>query len=62
LPNPDYALLVARDMLSFVVYFDSFWSKRVRWRGQDFAVAPDGTPLGRVEQRVGPPSYGRAIR
>ncbi len=62
LPNPDYALLVARDMLSFVVYFASFWSKRVRWRGQDFAVAPDGTLLARVERRVGPASYGKAIR
>ena len=62
LPNPDYALLVARDMLSFVIYFASFWSKRVRWRGQDFAVAPDGTLLARVERRVGPPSYGKAIR
>ena len=54
LPNPDYALLVARDMLSFVLYFASFWSKRVRWRGQDFAIAPDGTLLARVERRVGP--------
>jgi ceramide glucosyltransferase len=53
LPNPDYALLVARDILSFVVYFASFWSTRVRWRGQDFAVARDGTMLATVEPRAG---------
>jgi ceramide glucosyltransferase len=43
LPNPDYALLFARDILSFAVYFASFWSMRVSWRGQDFTVARDGT-------------------
>ena len=53
LPNPDYALLVARDILSFVVYLASFWSTRVSWRGQDFAVARDGRLLATVEPRAG---------
>jgi ceramide glucosyltransferase len=53
LPNPDYALLVARDILSFIVYFASFWSTRVSWRGQDFAVARDGTLLATAEPRTG---------
>ncbi len=53
LPNPDYALVVARDILSFFVYLASFWSARIRWRGQDFAVARDGTLLATVEQRAG---------
>jgi ceramide glucosyltransferase len=53
LPNPDYVLLVARDILSFVVYFASFWSTRVSWRGQDFAVARDGTLLATAEPRAG---------
>jgi ceramide glucosyltransferase len=53
LPNPDYALLAARDILSFVVYLASFWSTRVSWRGQDFAVARDGTLLATVEPRAG---------
>ena len=53
LPNPDYALLVARDILSFVIYLASFWSTRVNWRGQDFAVARDGTLLATVEPRAG---------
>jgi ceramide glucosyltransferase len=53
LPNPGYALLVARDILSFVVYLMSFWSTRVSWRGQDFAVARDGTLLATVEPRAG---------
>ncbi|HEY1884520.1 MAG TPA: bacteriohopanetetrol glucosamine biosynthesis glycosyltransferase HpnI [Roseiarcus sp.] len=52
LPNPGYALLVARDILSFIVYFASFWSTRVNWRGQDFAVARDGT-LATAEPRTG---------
>ena len=62
LPNPDYALLVARDILSFIVYFASFWSTRVSWRGQDFAVARDGTLLATVESPVGSGSYGKAMR
>jgi ceramide glucosyltransferase len=52
LPNPDYALLIARDILSFIVYFASFWSTRVSWRGQDFAIARDGT-LATAEPRTG---------
>jgi ceramide glucosyltransferase len=53
LPNPDYALLLARDILSFAVYLASFWSTRVSWRGQDFAVARDGTLLETAEPQVG---------
>ncbi len=49
LPNPDYALVAARDILWFVVYFASFWSTLIRWRGQDFAVARDGTLLAAAE-------------
>ena len=62
LPNPDYALFVARDILSFVVYLASFWSTRVSWRGQDFAVARNGTLQPMVERRSGPASYGKAMR
>jgi ceramide glucosyltransferase len=43
LPNPNYSLTIARDLLSFAVYFGSFWSARVSWRGRDFIVRPDGT-------------------
>jgi ceramide glucosyltransferase len=53
LPNPNYALLIPRDILSFIVYFASFWSTRVNWRGQDFAVARDGTLLATAEPRTG---------
>jgi ceramide glucosyltransferase len=45
LPDPNYALLVVRDILSFAIYLASFWSTRVAWRGQDFAVGRDGTLL-----------------
>ncbi len=62
LPKPDYALLVPRDILSFVVYFASFWSTRVSWRGRDFAVARDGTLVTPVEPRAGSVSYGKAMR
>ncbi len=62
LPRPNYALLVPRDILSFAVYFGSFWSTRVSWRGQDFAVARDGTLLATVEPRAGSASYGKAMR
>jgi ceramide glucosyltransferase len=62
LPNPNYALLFARDILSFAVYFASFWSTRVAWRGQDFTVAHDGTLLAPVEPRVGSAGYGKAMR
>jgi ceramide glucosyltransferase len=60
LPNPNYALLVARDILSFAVYLTSFWSTRVSWRGQDFAVARDGTLLETAESQVGSEAYGQA--
>jgi ceramide glucosyltransferase len=43
LPNPNYSLTVARDILSFAVFFGSFWSSRVSWRGRDFIVMRDGT-------------------
>src|SRR5271166_1093427 len=43
LPNPNYSLTLARDILSFAVYFGSFWSSRVNWRGRDFIVRRDGT-------------------
>jgi ceramide glucosyltransferase len=62
LPNPNYALLVARDVLSFAVYLGSFWSTRVSWRGQDFSVARDGTLLATVEPRAGSASFGKAMR
>jgi ceramide glucosyltransferase len=62
LPNPNYALLVVRDILSFAVYLASFWSTRVSWRGQDFAVARDGTLLATTEPQVGSESYGKAMR
>jgi ceramide glucosyltransferase len=61
LPNPDYALLVPRDILSFVVYLMSFWSTRVSWRGRDFAVARDGTLLATVEPRAAPDLDGKAV-
>lgn len=53
LPNPDYSLLIARDILSFAVYVGGFWSTRVRWRGQVFAVARDGTLLAMARPRAG---------
>ena len=43
LPNPNYSLTLTRDVLSFAVYFGSFWSARVSWRGRDFVVRRDGT-------------------
>ncbi len=43
LPNPNYFLAPARVVLSFAVYFGSFWSARVSWRGRDFIVRRDGT-------------------
>lgn len=52
LPNPDYALLVVRDMLSFAVYVGGFWPARVRWRGEVFAVARDGTLLEMARPRA----------
>jgi ceramide glucosyltransferase len=62
LPDPGYALLFARDMLSFAIHFGSFLSPRVNWRGQDFTVARDGTLLARAEPPIGSASYGRAMR
>jgi ceramide glucosyltransferase len=62
LTNPDYALLVARDILSFMIYVASFWSTKVSWRGQVFAVARDGTLQTAAEPQVGHGSYGKAMR
>jgi ceramide glucosyltransferase len=62
LPSPGYALLFARDVLSFAIYFGIFLSPRVTWRGQDFTVARDGTLLARAEPPIGSASYGKAMR
>jgi ceramide glucosyltransferase len=62
LPHPGYALLFARDTLSFAIYFGSFLSPRVSWRGQDFTIARDGTLLARAEPPIGSASYGKAMR
>jgi len=62
LTNPSYALVLARDMLSFAIYFGSFLSPRVSWRGQDFTIARDGTLLARAEPPIGSASYGKAMR
>jgi ceramide glucosyltransferase len=62
LPDPNYVLLLARDILSFGVYLGSFWSTRVAWRGQDFTVARDGTLRATVEPRAGSAEYGKAMR
>jgi ceramide glucosyltransferase len=62
LSDPGYALLFARDMLSFAIYFGSFLSSRVSWRGQDFTIARDGTLLARAEPPIGSASYGKATR
>lgn len=43
LPEPNYSLTFVRDILSFAVYFSSFFSSRVRWRGRSFVVRRDGT-------------------
>jgi ceramide glucosyltransferase len=45
LPDPNYSLTFARDILSFVIFLGSFWSTRVAWRGQVFTIARDGTLL-----------------
>jgi ceramide glucosyltransferase len=66
LRDPSYALLFVRDILSFAIYLASFSSKRVAWRGQDFAVGRDGTLLATLSrgsvQQVGSAGYGKAIR
>ncbi len=43
LPNPNYALTLPRDLLSFVIFFACFWSPRANWRGTAFSVRRDGT-------------------
>jgi ceramide glucosyltransferase len=50
LPNASYGLLLARDLLSFAIYFWSFLSPRVSWRGQEFTVAPDGRLLATLSR------------
>jgi ceramide glucosyltransferase len=52
LPNPNYSLTLARDLLSFAVYFGCFWSRRISWRGKDFTVGRDGTMLAAVGRRA----------
>ena len=59
LPYPNYALTVARDMLSFAVYLGCFWSTRISWRGQVFTVRRDGTMLEAIERRSVPHSMVR---
>ena len=39
----DLALLVVRDLLSFVLFLASFFALRVKWRSFDYTVAPGGT-------------------
>jgi ceramide glucosyltransferase len=51
LPDRNYALLFVRDILSFAIYLASFSSTKVAWRGQDFAVARDGTLLATLSHR-----------
>jgi ceramide glucosyltransferase len=50
LPDPSYALLFVRDILSFAIYLASFSSTKVAWRGQDFAVGRDGTLLATLNR------------
>lgn len=50
LPDPGYALLFVRDILSFVIYLASFSSTKVAWRGQDFSVGRDGTLLATLNR------------
>jgi ceramide glucosyltransferase len=50
LPDPNYALLFVRDILSFAIYLASFSSTKVAWRGQDFAVGRDGTLLATLSR------------
>jgi ceramide glucosyltransferase len=50
LPDPDYDLLLVRDILSFAIYLASFSSTKVAWRGQDFAVGRDGTLLATLSR------------
>ncbi len=39
----DFALLLVRDLLSFVLFLASFFALRVKWRNFDYRVAPGGT-------------------
>jgi ceramide glucosyltransferase len=50
LPDPSYGLLLVRDTLSFAIYLASFRSTRVAWRGQDFAIARNGTLLATLSR------------
>ena len=50
LPDPNYALLLVRDILSFAIYLASFSSTKVAWRGQDFAVGRGGTLLATLSR------------
>ena len=50
LPDPGYALLFVRDILSFAIYLATFSSTKVAWRGQDFAVGRDGTLLATLNR------------
>src|ERR1700734_1042181 len=50
LPDPNYALLLVRDILSFAIYLASFSSTKVAWRGQDFAVGRGETLLATLSR------------
>ena len=50
LPDPNYALLLVRDILSFAIYLASFSSTKVAWRGQDFAVGRGGKLLATLSR------------
>jgi ceramide glucosyltransferase len=50
LPDPNYGLLLVRDILSFAIYLASFRSTRVAWRGRVFAVDRNGTLLATLSR------------
>jgi ceramide glucosyltransferase len=62
LPNPEYALTLFRDFFSFAVYFGSFWSKRVSWRGREFVVRRDGTMAASVHAEAVSAKFGKAMK
>lgn len=62
LPNPNYALSFARDILSFAVYLGAFWLNRISWRGRNFIVQRDGTIVATIDRRANSANYGKAIR
>jgi ceramide glucosyltransferase len=62
LPNPNYALAFARDILSFAIYLGAIWLNRVTWRGRNFIVQRDGTIVATVEPQANSAKYGRAFR